>query len=438
MPALLTLLLLFAGLSNSANAQGKPITLKQALELGLNHSYKLKESRANIAIAQANRSRLKDAMLPTASLNANYTRISNNITQLPPVDFGGGPVILNRQILNQYVTRASISEQVFAGFKAKNALASARLLEEAAVLDGERDKADVSISVIRAYYDVYKLEQTRRMINDNLGNARENLANAQSNARNGVVTENDVLRVRLQQTNIEYTLVDVENNLKAARYNLSVMLGLPADMALQPDTASIFSQHAGIPAFDAMLTQAGGRAELKAAGLRLLSSEKEAELLRGNYLPTISVGGNYNYMNPNPRIFPPAPIWKNTWDAGVTFSYNLTNLYTNKHNLANAYAVSDAIKARKESLNEAIQTDLKRQSLAYEREQQKISVANKAYSQAAENYRVTRNKYNSGVSILTELLDADLLLLQARINQSTAKADAEIAWYNMQYALGAL
>ena len=426
----------FAFVSVYVQAQAKKaLTLKEALALGLEHSYKLKESNAKFANTLGRVGQLKASMLPAVTGSASYTRLSNNVN-LTPYKFGD--VVINPKIPDNYSTRVGVSETIFSGLKAKNALESAKLQEEAGKIDVEKDKSEVTLGIIQAYYSLYKFQQSKRIIQENLNQARENLVNTQNNARQGVVTENDVLRVRLQQTNIEFAEVDVENNLQNANYNLCLLLGLAPETAISPDSASMFSNHT-LPDFGSLLGQAvTNRPELRAAGLRILSSEKEAEVLKGNYYPTISVAANYYYMNPSPRMFPQRDIFYPTWDAGISLNYNFMNLYSNKFNLASATALIDQGNAQRAQLAESVQLQLKQQHLAYLREKEKIAVSEKAFRQAQENYRVTRNKYNGGISILTDLLDADALLLQTRINYSTARADAEIAWYNMQYAIGGL
>ena len=46
------------------------------------------------------------------------------------------------------------------------------------------------------------------------------------------------------------------------------------------------------------------------------------------------------------------------------------------------------------------------------------------------------NRYKATVSTLGELLDADAMVLQAKINLEIAKADAELAYYKLLKAIG--
>ena len=76
--------------------------------------------------------------------------------------------------------------------------------------------------------------------------------------------------------------------------------------------------------------------------------------------------------------------------------------------------------------------------LAYQEAKDKIRVANESVQQAQENYNIVKSKYSNQIALLTDLLDADFYLLQAKINLSNARADLELAYYKVQKATGDL
>ena len=68
----------------------------------------------------------------------------------------------------------------------------------------------------------------------------------------------------------------------------------------------------------------------------------------------------------------------------------------------------------------------------------KIDVYAKAIEQANENYRITNNKYNNSLVTTTDLLDADVAQLQAKLNYAFSKADALVAFKKLQQTAGVL
>ncbi|MGN6532225.1 MAG: TolC family protein [Ginsengibacter sp.] len=70
--------------------------------------------------------------------------------------------------------------------------------------------------------------------------------------------------------------------------------------------------------------------------------------------------------------------------------------------------------------------------------QRKIDVYKKAVIQAQENNRITQNKYNNALVNTTDLLDANLLLLQSKINLAVAKADVLLSYSRLLETAGIL
>jgi outer membrane protein TolC len=68
----------------------------------------------------------------------------------------------------------------------------------------------------------------------------------------------------------------------------------------------------------------------------------------------------------------------------------------------------------------------------------KIEVYAKAVEQAQENYRIIKNKYNNSLATTTELLDADIAQLQARLSYTLARADAFVAYHKLLQTAGIL
>ena len=68
--------------------------------------------------------------------------------------------------------------------------------------------------------------------------------------------------------------------------------------------------------------------------------------------------------------------------------------------------------------------------------QKKVEVYTKAIEQATENQRITKNKFINSLATTTELLDADVALLQARLGSSFYRADALVAYFKLLHSAG--
>ena len=429
-------LLLFA-LPLSAIAQAKILTLDEAVRLGVENSKQLKASIAKHQIAQSKITQYwNSAAVPNVTLNLAYTRLSDNITPFS-VKFPGqtDALVLNPQILNQFANRIQAQQYVFTGFRAMNFLKSSELLEKAAGLDVDKDRIEVKNTIVSAVLNLYKLQKSAVVLVENSNVLRGRQNDIRNFVKNGTALDNDFLKSDLAITQVETMQKEVANAIELARFNLNLMLGQPTETLFELDEKSLFVEKS-IGSLDAYLTAITARPDLTAANFRREATAKNVEIVKGNYYPTVSVVVGYNENRPNARVFPQEDAFKGTWDAGLQVAFNLSNLYTTKFQIQEANFTLAQVDAQRLQLSDAAKMEVAAAFYAYNTTTEKIKLAEKAIIQTTENQRVMKNRYDAQVSTVGELLDADALVLQAKINLEAAKADAEIAYYRLLKASG--
>ena len=67
-----------------------------------------------------------------------------------------------------------------------------------------------------------------------------------------------------------------------------------------------------------------------------------------------------------------------------------------------------------------------------------VRVCEKAYEQAKENYRITKNKFDNSLVTITDLLDANVTLLLSKLNIRAGKADVVLAYNKLLQTAGIL
>lgn len=418
-------------------AQGiKKLKLDEAIKLGQEQSRTLKISQSKMAVNNARYVELKDMALPSLRITAGYSRLSDidpfkiRLTPTSP------EITLFPVILDNYTSRASINESVFNGFRLKNGMLSQQYLLEASKLDFEKDKTEITFNIINAYYNLYKILASKHLVEQSLAQVEERLRDMKSMEAQGVVIHNDVLRVELQRSNIELSEIDINDNLEVANYNFAVMTGLPEGTRIEIDTLDLFKSK-DVKSFpDYLKASLQKRADLKASEQRQKAAELNQKVVKGNMFPSLNVGANYYYANPNVRYIPPADVFHATWDVGVTLSWDLTALYTTRHAGDEASALLEQSKAMNDQLSDAIRMEVNTDFVNYEQSIKKIDVAKRSVDQALENYRTSRSRYDSHIVLLTEVLDAEVLLLQANLNLAYAKSDAEVAYNRLLKSTG--
>jgi len=417
------------------NAQNNLVNLNEAIKLGVENSRSLQMSKARADVGEAKYNELKYGQIPSVKLSASYTRLSDIEPFKIPVAGRSEPVVLFPVLVNSYNTRVSVSEPIFAGFRAKQLLQSGEFLEKALKLDYEKDKNEVILNIINAYYNLYKLNISTALLDENQKQIESHLKDIKNYEAAGLATKNDVLKVQIQLSNVELSKLDMQNSRDVVVYNLGIMLGKDRPTI---DTTGIFSTHT-LRELDFYQQEAlNKRNEIKSADFRSKSAQSGVKIAKGNYYPLVTVGANYYYANPNPRVVPPKDQFTGTWDAGINLTYDLTGLYTNKHVLGEARAQAMEAQAGYEQLSDIVKMEVNQNYLACKQSQEKINLAKSTILQAEENYRIINIRFNEHVALLSDLLDANVALLQAKMNLSIAKADAEVAYSKLLKSSGIL
>lgn len=429
--AFFSTLLLLSGLLKAQNS--KILTLDEAIQLGMSNSYQIKMTGAKLDVAKAKTMQYRNALVPTVTLNSSYYRLSDNIEPFVLRSSSGEFIV--PQILNQVNNRLSASQVVYSGWRAMNFYESAGFLEKAATLDVDKDKIEIKNNIAAAYFNLYKLQVSSSILEKNGDVLRGRLSDVKSYVKNGTALKNDQLKVELALSQLEMNQKEVANAIEVANFNLNLLLGLLTDTKIEVDKNTLFNDKtvSDLPQY---LGGIGSRPDLMATELRTKSAAKMVEVAKGGLYPTISVGANAYLNNPHQRMFPPTATFKGTWDVGVNLSYNITNLFTGKYQIQEAQANVAQMSFLKNQMTDAAKMEVNSSYYAYQTALEKIKLTEKAIQQATENQRVMKNRYEAQISTIGELLDADFMVLQSKINVESLKADAEIAYYKLLKAVG--
>jgi outer membrane protein len=418
---------------HAMSQQKKQLTVNTAIDMSLANSKQLKGSKARIDEAIAQVKEAEDNRLPNFNLSGSYLRLSSANIDLKSNSnnaAGGGSAPKISQALYGI---ANISYPIYAGGRIKYGIESAKYLEQAAKLDADNDKEGVILNTLNAYTNLYKAGVTINVIKENLISSRQRDSSFSRLEQNGLLARNDLLKTELQTSNIELTLLDAENNYKLATINMNLMLGLPENTELEIDTTS-FQQVASIKNIEEYETLAiQNRKDMQALSIRKKAAEVAIKSANTEGYPTIALTGGYIAAD-----IPNFVTITNAINIGVGVQYNLAGLWKTNTKLQQAKAKEQEIQANEEQLNDAIRLQVNHDYQNYLLSQKRIEVYQKALQQATENYRITKNKYDNSLVTVTELLDADVALLQAKLNLSLSNADAVQGYNRLLHTTGIL
>jgi outer membrane protein len=427
---ILTLAILVTGTAMGQNQ--KLLSLPDAISLGIKNSHTLAGSQAKIEEATAALTEAVQRRLPDVKLSGSYLRLNTANFDLKSKDNSGGSGSGESPKVSQAmygIVNASLP--IYAGGKIRYGIESSRYLAEAAKLDADNDRDEVLQNIIEAYINLYKAKTAVELVKENLVQSQQRVKDFSNLEKNGLLARNELLKAELQASNTELTLLDVQNNWQLANVNMDLMLGLPEQTEIVPDS-SVLDQAIGPKTLEEYVTAAmTNRKDMASLDLYKKSAQSGVKSTKAELYPSLALTGGYIAAD-IPNVFSVT----NALNIGVGVSYNIGSLWKSKAKVQQAEARVKQYTANEAILNDQVKLQVNKSYLDLLSSQKKVEVNGKAVEQANENYRITKNKYNNALATTTDLLDADVAQLQAKLNYVFSKADAVVAYNKLLQVAG--
>jgi outer membrane protein len=434
MKKLLILLLLLS--SGPGIFSQQKLNLQQSLELAFKNSKDIKISNSKVISSDAKIEETRAQYFPQLKLTANYTRLSDVPAFTVKLPISPVPITIAQSILNSYTLRLSLQQPVFTGFRTNALNSAAEYNNLASIEDVNRTKNEVAYSVYSSYLNLYKAQQLKDLLRESIKSAEQHIADTKNFMDNGLATKNDLLKFEVQESNIQLSLIEANNNIDLARSSLNKALGLPLNEKTEIEKIEIVPE-AVSENLDALQKEAiDNRSEIKSIKFSLEAGKENIRASRSGYFPSVYLSGNYTYSNPNTRYQPPLEQFKGTWDVGITFSWDIWNWGSTSSQVVQAEENLYQAQTSLDQLKDNIQLEVNQNYLSLKYAKEKLDVTLKAIEQADENLRTFREKYSVQLATSTDIIDAENSLLLAKTNYTNALIDYKIAKVRLDKSLG--
>ncbi|PQA90658.1 transporter [Chryseobacterium shigense] len=424
---------LFMGVAALNAQEKKQLTLDEAVQLGIQNSKNLKIDAAKIEEATADLLEAKNRQLPELKVSGSYMYLPIKPTIDLKLSGGSGAGAGSPEVHQVAYGSVNLSVPIYSGGRIKYGIQSAKYLVEASKLSTENDKIAIAYNVAQAYNNLFKANQSIKVLEENLTASQKRDETFLKLENNGVIARNDRLKANLQTSNIELQLLEAKNNYNIANINMDLLLGIPETTEIEVDQNYI-EEGSEVKAVDYYVNEAKeNRKDLQALAQQRKAAELGSKSAKAENLPSIAFTGGYVAAD-----IPKFLTLYNAVNVGVGVSYNLSNIWKENSSLKQSQAREKQLAATDELLNDNIKLDVNREYQNTDYSKKRIAVYEKAAEQANENYRITKNKYDNGLATMTELLDADAAQISSNVGVINAKADAALAYRKLLQTTGTL
>lgn len=405
-------------------------TLDKCKQMAIENNARTKNSGLDIEAARQEKKEVFTKYFPSVNASGNAFKADNPLVaaEIAIPQMGALPVELIEDGLIGMVTAI---QPVFTGGKIVNGNKLAQIAVDAAKLQHDLSKEEVLQQTEKYYWQIVSLKEHLSTLNsvDTLLTRIHNDVNKAVEV--GVASNNDLLKVALQQNEVSSSRLELDNLLLLSKMLLAQYIGSSMDSLQQMDVACF---------------NAADRKELvsyhmsQEESLHLLSSyqlldkkieaaKMQTRMKRGEYLPTVGVGASY--MNEN-------VLGKHT-NHGVVFatvSIPITDWWGGSHALKKKRIEERKALNEKEDLSGQLILKMQQSWNSLVEAEQQILLAESAVKQASENMRMNRDYYNAGTSPVSDLLDAQTLYRQSCNRLTTAQINYKLKLSEYLFATG--
>jgi outer membrane protein TolC len=302
---------------------------------------------------------------------------------------------------------------------------------------------DVRLEVVRSYWALVTSREQIAVLERGLQRTDAYVGDVRSRVDAGVLPPNDLLTARAQRARQAVRVVQAKNAAASAEIDLARLVGAPvgqpivATTVVGQSTTGIESV-AGFSA-DALVARAlESRAEREGLQDRRAALQASATAALAATKPTVSAIAAVEPSRPNPRFVPRTDELKTSWDLGFNVSWSLFDGRRARADAAAATAQSDAVDARLTDFDAIVGVDVRQRLLDLESGRAALAASDEAVSASTEARRVVEERFRAGVATSTDVLDAQVALLEAELERTMLAATLRWSEARLLRALGAL
>ncbi|HBZ53829.1 MAG TPA: hypothetical protein DEO88_00355 [Syntrophobacteraceae bacterium] len=410
----------------------QPLTLEGAVSYGVEYNPGLQAADQEIQAASQGVRKAQADFLP--KVEAGYS--STFMDDAPYMKIEGNIFQTSNSDLHRWEAR--VTQSLFTGFAHTAQYRNAKLQREIAAHHHEETRLDLVRSIQRTFLQALLAEKLLQVQRDTIHQLQSHRNNAEAYYRQGLSPQNDVLKADVALADARQKELKAAKLARVLRLQLNQLLGLSLSTQLE---LAEWDKTPDLGQSDSSLEELLAKAE-----------KQRPELLSLDTAILQTEEGKRGAMS---RFYPQASLFGTYYQEGKDF-WGTENDYTNAHNGAvgvkvnwnvfeggKTYADIREWRHKRKALEERRQ-DVLRQiyvQLQDAHEQLQVSRANLktarvAVEQAKENERMTLAQYQQQVVVFSEVLDAQVYLTQAQVNYYQALYGCQLAWADLERAVG--
>ncbi|MFC0778383.1 TolC family protein [Flavobacterium sp. HJSW_4] len=418
----------FIGISSIEAQEKTSLTLGEAVQMAWEKSNEVTLANTKVNTKMYELKTVKNNQYPDLKISGQYQRLTKASIDLPNQGESASLASPDRAMIGM----ANLSLPIFAGFKIQSSIDASEGMYEAETANAAKTKEDVALKAITYYTALYKAQKTLDVLNENQKSAKQRVTDFTELEKNGIIPRNDLLKAQLLVSKTQLSIDEANNNINNINYYLTTLLKLDPNVKIEVNEQDFFNlKTSNTITSDAVALES--RKDLEAIRLQSKASEANVKIAKAGYYPAISLLGGYTALDLKDII-----TVKYAMNFGIGLSYDLSGILKNNVHVKEAESRALEVKNTEAIMTDRIKVEVQKSIEDYDLAINQSVVYDEALQQAAENYRLVKDKFDNGLSDTNDLVEADVEHLNAKIQTALSKATIIQKYYELLSVSGQL
>ena len=440
----LSMFLCLLGFSHATFAQQEKdsvlnLDLATALKIAHDNNPTIKIAELEIQRVDYSKKEALGNLLPSLSASGQYTNNIMKSVMFMPESFSqmmGGQKYMEIGYKNSYT--GSISAGLpLVNFSLWEQIKSKQCEIDLILEQARASKIDMTKQVKDAYFAVLLAKNSLKVLERSINNAKETLKSTEAGFEQGVVSEYDLIRAKVQVNNLNPSYIAAKNGLELAILQLKMILSLPQEQEIVfLENLEDFSDRI-VSVTDAESERAvNNNSELRQLDLNIMSLQHNLKMVNSQHLPSLSAFGQYTYQTQAEDFRFSEYNWVGSAAVGLQLSIPIFNGRTVVNKAKQLKISLQELQLQKQYASDGIDLQIQSAINNMKAAQEQLSVNKDAISQAERGYEIAKVRYQTGSGTILELNDSELSMTQANLNYQQSLYDFLTAQTNLEKVLG--
>jgi outer membrane protein len=415
------------------------LPLQNAVDEALTHNRSLQAARAAVHEAGAAADAARSDFFPTISFTESWQRGNQPV-------FVFGSLLSSRQFaafnfavdalnhpdpLGLFHGAIGVEQTLFDGGHMQAARRSALLRRDIAQAGADEASGGIALAVTQAYGRLVTAQSARRAADAAVASAHEDRQRAERRRDAGMATDADVLAMTVHEADMRQRSLQAAADAAVATAELNRLMGSPIEQTFEAEEPAEREVSADSSSVAALLAEAdAARPEVKRAAAAVRLAEAGRADARAGWYPHISAQAGYELNGT--RFADRASAWV----VGGELTWTLATGGAEGARIAAAVEAGNRARAEADEARAAVHVEVISALRRLEAARARETVGRSAVDEARETQRIVRDRYESGLASINDVLRTSSTLLDAELQRTAAVVDSAVSAAMLRHALG--